>query len=72
MNLRRVGSGLGPDHELTMHLATRIPGCQVYAAGGVRSIEDLLQVQATGAAGALLASALHEGRIGRAQLATFT
>lgn len=72
MNLQRVGSDKGPDLALIVGLAGRVPGCQVYAAGGVRSIEDLQQVKAAGAAGALLASALHDGRIGPAELAQFT
>ena len=69
MNLHRVGSDKGPDLALIVELAGRVPGCQVYAAGGVRSIEDLQQVKAAGAAGALLATALHDGRIGPAELA---
>jgi phosphoribosylformimino-5-aminoimidazole carboxamide ribotide isomerase len=71
MNLHRVGSDKGPDLALIVGLAKRVPGCHVYAAGGVRSIEDLHQVKAAGAAGALLASALHDGRIGAAHLAQF-
>lgn len=72
MNLHRVGSGKGPDLALIIELAKRVPSCQVYAAGGVRSVEDLRQVKAAGAAGALLATALHDGRIGCAQLAQFS
>lgn len=71
MNLHRVGSDKGPDLALIVGLAKRVPGCQVYAAGGVRSIEDLEKIVATGAAGALLASALHDGRIGSADLVRF-
>lgn len=72
MNLHRVGSDKGPDLALIVELAGRVPGCQVFAAGGVRSIEDLQQVKAAGAAGALLATALHDGRIGPSHLAQFT
>jgi phosphoribosylformimino-5-aminoimidazole carboxamide ribotide isomerase len=71
MNLHRVGSDKGPDLGLIVGLARRVPGCQVYAAGGVRSVEDLEEIAAAGAAGALLASALHDGRIDRAGLARF-
>ncbi|MEO8157328.1 MAG: HisA/HisF-related TIM barrel protein [Betaproteobacteria bacterium] len=69
MNLQRVGSDRGPDLELIVGLAARVPGCQVYAAGGVRSIADLESIATAGAAGALIASALHDGRIGPADLA---
>ena len=71
MNLHRVGSDKGPDLVLIVGLASRVPGCRVYAAGGVRSIEDLKKIVVTGAAGALLASALHDGRIGSADLVRF-
>lgn len=71
MNLQRVGSRLGPDFELVVELARRVPGCQVYAAGGVRSVGDLEQLAESGASGALIASALHDGRIGAQELAQF-
>ena len=71
MNLQRVGSRIGPDFALIIELAHRVPGCEVYAAGGVRSIQDLEQIAAAGASGALIASALHDGRIGSAELRQF-
>jgi len=71
MNLRRVGSDAGPDFELIATLAAKAPGREVYAAGGVRSVEDLHRVAATGAAGALIATALHDGRLGPAELSQF-
>jgi phosphoribosylformimino-5-aminoimidazole carboxamide ribotide isomerase len=71
MNLQRVGSDAGPDLALISMLAAKQPASRVYAAGGVRSIEDLRRAGAAGAAGALLATALHDGRIGRAELRSF-
>ena len=71
MNLQRVGSPKGPDFPLIVQLAQRVPGCQVYAAGGVRSAQDLEQVAMSGAGGALIASALHDGRIGSTELKLF-
>jgi phosphoribosylformimino-5-aminoimidazole carboxamide ribotide isomerase len=71
MNLRRVGSDAGPDLALIAALAAKSPACEVYAAGGVRSVEDLQRVAATGAAGALIATALHDGRLGPAELSQF-
>jgi phosphoribosylformimino-5-aminoimidazole carboxamide ribotide isomerase len=71
MNLLRIGSVLGPDLRLILELAARRVGCDVYAAGGVRSAEDLQRVAEAGAKGALLASALHDGRLGTADLARF-
>jgi phosphoribosylformimino-5-aminoimidazole carboxamide ribotide isomerase len=72
MNLRRVGSDAGPDLALIATLAAKAPNCEVYAAGGVRSVDDLERVAAAGAAGALIATALHDGRLGPAHLAQFT
>ena len=71
MNLQRVGSPIGPDFPLIVELAQRVPGCQVYAAGGVRSAQDLEQVAMSGAGGALIASALHDERIGSTELKLF-
>jgi phosphoribosylformimino-5-aminoimidazole carboxamide ribotide isomerase len=68
MNLQRVGSDKGPDFALIVGLARRVPGCRVHAAGGVRSVEDLARVASDGAAGALIASALHDGRLDSAAL----
>ena len=55
--VRRVGSDAGPDITLIESLAAKAPDCAVYAAGGIRSIEDLERVAAAGAAGALAAYA---------------
>jgi phosphoribosylformimino-5-aminoimidazole carboxamide ribotide isomerase len=71
MNLRRVGSDAGPDLALIETLAAKAPASKVYAAGGVRSVEDLERVAAAGAAGALIATALHDGRLGPPELSRF-
>jgi phosphoribosylformimino-5-aminoimidazole carboxamide ribotide isomerase len=69
MDLERVGSGLGPDLDRLEALRQLAPRSRLYAAGGVRSVEDLLECRRAGAAGALVASSLHDGRIQRADLA---
>jgi phosphoribosylformimino-5-aminoimidazole carboxamide ribotide isomerase len=68
MNLARVGSGLGPDLELVEALRRLAPRSRLYVAGGVRSPRDAQRCRDAGAAGALVATALHDGRIGRADL----
>jgi len=68
MTLARVGSGGGPDVDGLATLRTRAPQCAVYAAGGVRDEADLHALAAQGVAGALVATALHDGRITQAQL----
>ncbi|MEJ2761616.1 MAG: HisA/HisF-related TIM barrel protein [Gammaproteobacteria bacterium] len=68
MALHRVGSGEGPDTALLASLRARAPDREWYAAGGIRHAEDLHALAEAGAAGALIASALHNGTITRFDL----
>jgi phosphoribosylformimino-5-aminoimidazole carboxamide ribotide isomerase len=73
MNLARVGSNLGPDLELIDRLAVQgSPGLAVFAAGGIRGLEDLQALQKTRACGALVATALHSGRLTARELLAFS
>lgn len=65
MTLERVGAGGGVDLQRLLDLKRRAPNHRLYAAGGVRGEDDLDRLAAVGAAGVLLASALHDGAIGR-------
>jgi uncharacterized protein related to proFAR isomerase len=65
MTLERVGSGAGPDLQTFAGLQGQAPGARFFGAGGVRSPDDLAAAQAAGAAGWLVASALHDGHIPR-------
>ncbi|MBY6241705.1 HisA/HisF-related TIM barrel protein [Methylosinus sp. Sm6] len=71
MTLARVGSFEGPDLDLAARLARKAEGRSLYAAGGVRDAADLDALARTGVAGALVASALHDGRLSRADLRRF-
>ena len=66
MNLDRVGSDDGPDRVLLHKL--RSDAKAVYAAGGVRDAADLQSLATEGMAGALVASALHSGRLDGQQI----
>jgi HisA/HisF family protein len=68
INLAHVGSGLGPDVQLIERLRALAPGSRLYVGGGVRDLSDLRRCGNAGAAGALIATALHDGRIGRDEL----
>ena len=68
MTLLRVGSDQGPDLERLAWLRQAAPDRRIYAAGGVRDGADLLALRALGIAGALVSTALHQGRIGPADL----
>ncbi len=63
MTLARVGSGEGPDLDALRRARALRPDAAVFAAGGVRGPQDLDALAAAGAAGVLVASALHDGRI---------
>jgi phosphoribosylformimino-5-aminoimidazole carboxamide ribotide isomerase len=68
MTLARVGSGEGPDLDRLRSLQASADGRELYAAGGVRHLSDLGRLAAMGVAGALVASALHDGSLGPAEL----
>jgi phosphoribosylformimino-5-aminoimidazole carboxamide ribotide isomerase len=63
IDLARVGSGSGPPLDAVAELADALPGVDIYAGGGVRDDADVRALESAGAAGALVATALHEGRI---------
>jgi HisA/HisF family protein len=63
MTLARVGSKEGPDVDRIASLVARAGGRRVYAAGGIRDRFDVEALRATGAAGVLVATALHAGTI---------
>lgn len=65
MTLDRVGMGAGPDLERLEELRRRAPGRRIFAAGGIRGAADLARLKAFGLHGALISTALHQGRINR-------
>jgi phosphoribosylformimino-5-aminoimidazole carboxamide ribotide isomerase len=68
LDLARVGSGVGPDVALIAEIHAAFPDLELLAGGGVRDVEDLRAICAAGAAGALVATALHSGVIGAGEL----
>jgi len=68
MTLSQVGSQAGPDIAQLAKLKTLSNTHAIYAAGGIRNKEDLQQLTQNGIHGALVASALHAGTIGHAEL----
>ena len=69
LDLARVGSGAGPDVGLIAEIHAAFPDLELLAGGGVRGVEDLRALGDAGAAGALVATALHSGVIGPRELA---
>jgi phosphoribosylformimino-5-aminoimidazole carboxamide ribotide isomerase len=68
MTLARVGGGAGPDLDRLASIQARAGERALYAAGGVRDAADLVALARAGAAGVLVATALHDGRLAGADL----
>ncbi len=76
MELAGVGMRRGPPLELLAALRSRAceagrKDIELHAGGGVRDAADLRRLDAEGVAGALVATALHDGRIDAAALRPF-
>jgi phosphoribosylformimino-5-aminoimidazole carboxamide ribotide isomerase len=69
MTLARVGAGQGPDVDRLRAVARRAGDRQVYGAGGLRGADDLSLLAGLGVSGVLVASALHDQRLGPADIA---
>jgi phosphoribosylformimino-5-aminoimidazole carboxamide ribotide isomerase len=68
LDLARVGTRAGPDVGLIAQIHAAFPDIELLAGGGVRDAEDLHALSDAGAAGALVATALHRGVIGPREL----
>jgi phosphoribosylformimino-5-aminoimidazole carboxamide ribotide isomerase len=63
LDLARVGSGRGLAFELLATIRAAVPDVQLFAGGGVRGVNDVARLRALGCDGALVASALHTGKL---------
>jgi len=68
IDLARVGTGVGIDVALLDRVRAAAPGVRLIAGGGVRGWDDLVQLAGAGCDGALVATALHDGRITAAEI----
>jgi phosphoribosylformimino-5-aminoimidazole carboxamide ribotide isomerase len=69
LDIGRVGTGCGVDLGLLETLRRRLPNIRLLAGGGVLTRLDLERMRDAGCDGALVASALHSGRLTAADLA---
>jgi phosphoribosylformimino-5-aminoimidazole carboxamide ribotide isomerase len=69
LDLGRIGTGCGVDLGLLESLRRRLPGVRLLAGGGVLTRRDLERMRDVGCDGALVASAIHTGRLTAADLA---
>jgi phosphoribosylformimino-5-aminoimidazole carboxamide ribotide isomerase len=68
LDLARVGTGCGPDVDVIARVRQTTPDVILLAGGGVRGLTDLERLAEVGCDGALVATALHDGRLGTAEL----
>jgi phosphoribosylformimino-5-aminoimidazole carboxamide ribotide isomerase len=72
LDLARVGEGEGVSTEdLCRRIKRAHPHTELIAGGGVRGVEDLRRLEDCGVDRALVASALHDGRIGTDEAKAF-
>ena len=69
LDLGRVGTGCGVDLGLIEALRRRFPRVRLLAGGGVLTRKDLERMRDAGCDGALVASAIHTGRVSASDLA---
>jgi HisA/HisF family protein len=67
LDLSRVGTGEGVNVDF-LRKALALGGTDIYVGGGVRDISDLVELANLGVSGALVATALHTGKITVQQL----
>jgi phosphoribosylformimino-5-aminoimidazole carboxamide ribotide isomerase len=70
LDLARVGTGRGTGTEtLAAELISNYPGLEVAVGGGIRDVADVRRLKTMGVKAVLVASALHDGRMGREDIA---
>lgn len=70
MDLDRVGTGSGYDRELLNNFLTAYRDHNIFIAGGIHDLSDLLELKHCGVSGVLLATALHRGEVTKQDLIT--
>ena len=70
LDLARVGMGRGLDFHLISTVRATLPGLTLVAGGGIRGLADLKRLATIGCDGALAATALQDGRLRTAEIAS--
>lgn len=70
LDLARVGTGRGLDLGLIATVRETLRGLTLVAGGGIRGPEDLERLSTIGCDGALVATALQDGRLSAAEIAS--
>ena len=69
IDLARVGTGAGLDLRLIARVRDAAPALMLLAGGGVSGLDDLARLADAGCDGALVATALQDGRLGATEVA---
>ena len=69
LDLARVGMGRGLDLDLIARLRDAVPNITLIAGGGIRGLADLARLAEAGGDGALVATALQDGRLTAGEVA---
>ena len=69
IDLARVGTGSGPDLDTIARVRRAAPELTLVAGGGIRGVDDVEQLAESGCDGVLVATALHDGALGAAEVA---
>ncbi len=70
LDLARVGSGAGFDLELLVRVRAAAPSVTLLAGGGLSGLDDVRSLAEIGCDGALVATAVHDGRFTAHDIAT--
>ena len=68
LDLQKVGSEAGPISPVLLKIVKIVKNIPVFTGGGVRNLEDLENLKKISIKGALVATALHKGKIGRIEI----
>ncbi|MEQ1951111.1 HisA/HisF-related TIM barrel protein [Mesorhizobium sp. CN2-181] len=71
MTLAKVGGGGGPDFDRLREVQAKAGDRIIIAAGGLRDAADIEHLKSLGVAAALVATALHNGKLNAKRLAPF-
>ncbi|MEX2785361.1 1-(5-phosphoribosyl)-5-[(5-phosphoribosylamino)methylideneamino]imidazole-4-carboxamide isomerase [Streptococcus sp. H49] len=70
-DVERDGTLTGPNFDHYKRLISELSKAQVIASGGIAGLDDLIQLQEIGAAGAIVGKAYYSGNISLEELKTF-
>lgn len=68
-DIAKDGMMMGPSTDLYKKILENIKGIQLIASGGIRHMDDVLQMKEIGMSGAIVGKAIYEGKIDIKQLA---